>query len=293
MFESKEKNIESTCKKRCQGSLTVEAALVFPIFIFAIIGFLSLFQIMLIQGRVQWALMETSLEASRYAYVYQDVMGEEQPEKEKTKQTYQNVLGHMGDGVFYEQCFKKYMKDGNEWLYNQDFLTGGFSFVQSKFLQDGKNVDVIVSYQVKLPIQILKGKTYTFVQRSRVHGFIGTTAFGKGKDNTDKSKDSIVYITDTGTVYHKTQNCTHLNLSISNVNFSEVPDLRNENGGKYKACEKCVKTISISKNETVYIAKEGDRYHNNRNCSGLKRSTRAVQLSEAGNRRPCSRCGVN
>lgn len=249
---------------------------------------------MLIQGRVQWALMETSLEASRYAYVYQDVMEEEQPEKEKTKMSYQNVLGHLEDGAFYKQCFTKYMKDDNgDWLYNQNFLTGGISFMQSEFLQDGENIDIIVYYQIKLPIRVLMGKTYTFVQRSRVRGFIGTTGFGKKNSSDNKGEDTIVYITDTGTVYHSSPKCTHLKLSISNVFFSQVPDLRNQNGGKYKPCEKCIGTVGILGGEIVYIATEGDRYHSNRDCSGLKRSTREVKLSEVEGRRPCSRCGGN
>lgn len=279
-------------KKIYQGSLTVEASLIFPIFIFAVIAFLSFFQIMLIQGRVQWALMETSLEASRYAYVYQDIMEEDKIERADTKQTYQNVLGHLEDGLFYQQCFQKYMKDGNgNRLYNKNFLTGGFSFVQSEFLQDGKNVDVVVTYQIKLPIQVLTGKTFTFVQRSKVRGFIGTTAFGTEDGNKGKENDRLVYITDTGTVYHTSENCTHLKLNISNISFSGIPDARSQNGGKYKPCEKCVKNISLSKEAVVYIAAEGDRYHNNRNCSGLKRSVRTIKLSEAGGRRPCSRCG--
>lgn len=286
------KNKKIWQKQLYQGSLTVEAALIFPIFIFAVIAFLSLFQIMLIQGRVQWALMETSLEASRYAYVYQDIMEEDRIEQADTKQTYQNVLGHLEDGLFYQQCFQKYMKDGKgNWLYNQNFLTGGFSFVQSEFLQDGKNVDVVVTYQIKLPIQVLAGKTYTFVQRSKVRGFIGTTVFGTEDGNKEKENDRLVYITDTGTVYHTTQNCTHLKLSISNVNFSNIPNLRNQNGEKYKPCEKCVKNALLSKGAMVYITTEGDRYHSDRNCSGLKRSVKTIKLSEAGGRRPCSRCG--
>lgn len=281
-------------KNTYKGALTVEAALVFPIFIFAVIAFLSLFQIMIIQGRVQWALMETSLEASRYAYIYQDVMGEEQTGNEQGNNSYQSLLGHLVDGGFYQQCFNQYMRDGEgKWLYNQTFLTGNISFLQSEFLQDGEHIDVIASYQIKLPIQILQGKTYTFVQRSRVRGFIGTTGFGAGNGNanTGSAEDTIVYITDTGTVYHRSAECTHLKLSISSVNFSEISQLRNEYGSKYKPCEICVKTAKIADSNSVYIAKEGNRYHNDKNCSGLKRTVIEVKLSEVGGRPPCSRCG--
>ncbi len=279
-------------KNRYKGSLTVEAALVFPVFIFAVIAFLSLFQIILIQGRIQWALMETSLEASRYAYVYQDVMGKQQTEEYNRKNTGWSLIKQLEEGEFYRQCFNKYMKDGEgKPIYNQNFLTGNISFLQSEFLKDGEHIDVIVSYQIKLPIQILKGKTYTFVQRSRVRGFIGTTRFGMENGNMDNEEDTIVYITDTGTVYHSSLECTHLTLSISNVNFSEVSKLRNQYGSKYKPCEKCVGTVKMAEKVSVCITREGNRYHLDRNCSGLKRTTKEIKLSEAEGRRPCSRCG--
>lgn len=96
-----------------------------------------------------------------------------------------------------------------------------------------------------------------------------------------------VYITEHGTVYHRTESCSHLRLSIELVAKSEVGQLRNSSGGKYYACEKCGDRDAGA----VYITGEGNRYHNTINCSGLRRSVRCVPLSEAGGLPPCGRCG--
>ena len=55
---------------KAKGSLTLEAALVVPIFIYAILAFIYFLQIINIQEAIQHALTETGLESVRYAYVY-------------------------------------------------------------------------------------------------------------------------------------------------------------------------------------------------------------------------------
>ena len=39
-----------------------------------------------------------------------------------------------------------------------------------------------------------------------------------------------VYVTETGVVYHKDYNCTHLKLSIHMASASEIEHMRNESG---------------------------------------------------------------
>lgn len=70
---------------------------------------------------------------------------------------------------------------------------------------------------------------------------------------------------------------------------SELNSLRNESGGKYHACEKCVH--GSSKGSNVYITDQGDRYHNSLTCSGLKRTVYTARISEVPGKRACSKCG--
>ena len=97
----------------------------------------------------------------------------------------------------------------------------------------------------------------------------------------------FVIVTDNASVYHLTEACTYLSLSVRQVPRSEVDGLRNADGAKYYPCERCAKGPGGA---GCYITYSGRRYHLDRNCSGLKRSWRWVPMEDCG-LPPCSRCG--
>ena len=103
-----------------------------------------------------------------------------------------------------------------------------------------------------------------------------------------EEEEEYVYITECGTVYHRSRDCSHLKISVSVCNASEVSMKRNDYGQKYRACERCSSGNSTG---LVFITDKGDKYHNSANCSGLKRTIKTVKLSEVGGRGPCSICG--
>ena len=105
------------------------------------------------------------------------------------------------------------------------------------------------------------------------------------EDENEEGEDEYVYVSENGTVYHTTESCSHLSLTVSMVSFDELDSLRNESGSKYRPCERCG-----GEGEIVFIAKEGDCHHSDRNCSGLKRTYKKVKLTEV-NLPPCKRCG--
>ena len=103
-----------------------------------------------------------------------------------------------------------------------------------------------------------------------------------------ESKETYVYVTPEGSVYHLYADCTHLNLSIQKVTFMKAKTSKNEYGENYTKCEICKEVFE----NMVYITYEGNRYHAQRNCSGLKRTIRQVPFGEVENRRCCIRCAV-
>ena len=109
---------------------------------------------------------------------------------------------------------------------------------------------------------------------------------GYKKAGFGENKNGLVYVTETGLVYHKNYHCTHLDLSIRMVNSEDVKKLRNESGGIYHACERCK-----GGSGGFYITDTGDRYHSSLSCGGLKRTVYAIPLSEAAGKRACSKCG--
>lgn len=156
---------------------------------------------------------------------------------------------------------------------------------------DGSGVEEITlpdaySYQ---PISsvIPLPKVY-MVNTVKVHAWIGRehTAFGEGEAH---ETEPMVYLTENGSVYHKDLNCSHLNLSVTEISGSSVSSRRNAYGEKYHACESCSQGQKPA--GTVYVTEKGNRYHNSASCSGLKRTVRLVKESEAGDVHACSRCG--
>ena len=111
-----------------------------------------------------------------------------------------------------------------------------------------------------------------------------------GGDDINEGDDLMVFLAENASVYHKDNSCTHLKLSIKQAALSNIESLRNYDGGRYKPCEKCSKK---GYKEIIYITNEGDRYHSDITCSGLKRTVRSVKESEAKDMGlgPCSRCG--
>lgn len=101
-----------------------------------------------------------------------------------------------------------------------------------------------------------------------------------------ESEETYVYITPEGSVYHMFRDCTHLNLSVERVTYKEAISSENEYGEKYRKCRRC----EVAFGSVVYITKEGDCYHSERECSGLKRTIRQVPMSEVKDRSGCMRC---
>ena len=121
----------------------------------------------------------------------------------------------------------------------------------------------------------------------KVHAWTG--ASWEETSDPNESPEKMVYVTASGTVYHKSLDCSHLKLSVSRISGSEVSSKRNDSGEKYYACESCSK--GQKPGSYVYITKSGNRFHNDRTCSGLKRTVRLVKESKAANLSVCKRCG--
>lgn len=101
-------------------------------------------------------------------------------------------------------------------------------------------------------------------------------------------REKMVYVTATGSVYHLALDCRYLKVQVTHVPAAQIQYRRNKSGAKYTACERCARDGPAA---LVLITQSGNRYHNDENCSALKRTVRMIKLSEAAGYRPCSACG--
>ncbi len=304
-----------------RGSLTVEAALVLPIFIYVIIAFLYFLQIIRMQENLQNAITETGFYTAKYAYVYDYLMEYEKEDDSGNKKTEENkeeseagdnkgkesedntekkleasieaVIAKSIDSTYYKVKMQDYL-DINK--INRSCIENGFAGVHtylSGFMKEDDAVDIILTYNIRLPLLFINIKDIPVMQRVRMRGWNGHEVAAKNSSSgTADENQEMVYITETGTVYHLYKDCTYLNLSINEVDFNQLDILRNDSGGKYKKCSLCGDGADASGRKTVYITGTGDRYHWNLNCSGLKRTIFTIPISEVGDRSLCTRCAA-
>lgn len=256
------------------GTLTVEAAMVFPFFLFVMISIMQFGNVMGTAVRFGNSLAETGKIIAASAYVSRyggdtDGVPEFAAGALSAAYAHGKVLSQSGDASA--------VKNTNLAL--------------SSFLQEDETIDLVMTYQIRSPLTIVKLPGNFFIQRARVRAWTGRTPteYGEKKEEDKETEEQYVYMTETGSVYHEDPDCTHLKLSIREVDSSTLGMLRNNNGGIYHSCEKCG---GLTEGGRVYITKEGDKYHSSLSCSGLKRTVRQVRKTDLGSKRSCSKCGT-
>lgn len=109
-------------------------------------------------------------------------------------------------------------------------------------------------------------------------------------DSTETREiEEMVYLTESGNVYHKDLGCSYLNVSVTEVSGKRIKNLVNDYGNHYGACESCSKGQNPA--AVVYVTQRGRNYHNKESCSALKRTVRMVKHSCTEGMAACSRCG--
>ncbi len=277
------------------ASLTVEAALVVPLFYYFMLAFLYFIQIFTLQEQIQADITEMGMSISKNAYFYKDfpdLTEAVQFDKSIFPEAIGEELNALIDNAVSDIVVKGYAsKYMDVPAINQSLIIGGFDgidFSYSNLRNKSNMIDLIVSYKINLPIPVFRFTEMQMLQRVRLNTWTGHEVQAAYSEQ-EESEEDIVYITETGKVYHLSDECSHIKLSIHTVN--KIPsELRNDSGGKYYPCERCC-TGKEPISGTYYITNDGTRYHTKRECSGLKRSVITIPISQVGDRKPCSRCG--
>ena len=290
------KRINKGAGSCCRASLTVEAALVMPLFLFTVLTFIYFIQIFTLQEYIQATITKMGLNMAKTAYVYEDFVGIEDAlgfDETIFGTELEIGLGDFAKATVDQSILGLYAKrylDVDR--INHSCIREGFegiSFKASKLLVEGDIIDIVVRYKAVLPFQVFFFQEIPLIQRVKVRAWTGYKVAATYSLKEEETKEDVVYITDTGSVYHNSQTCSHIHLSVTAI--QGVPTTqRNDNGGKYYPCEKCCDG-ERNNDATYYITSDGTRYHTIRNCSKIKRSVKEILRSEVGNRPPCKRCG--
>lgn len=278
-----------------KGSLTIEAAIVLPLLLLGMIVLVYFILIINFQNVLNQSMVNTACNISRYSYVAKrtemilkkDKGSADEQKKISKKLSDLSVSESLIKSGFTGLYALNKVLDNNvkKLAENLGIYTGltGISMIESNFLEQ-ETVDLAISYTVKIPMINNGIYKMSFVNRCYFRNFIG-----KSIDVKLKSSFKKVFITKNGTVYHINQDCTHIDLSVISVAFSELPLLRNKGGEKYKKCERCVKS-KLKGNESVIITTNGNKYHADNDCSGIIRTVISIDINQVGARKLCKRC---
>lgn len=236
------------------GSAVVEATLIIPVFLFAMIAIYSMCRCKLAEGIIYEAASETAEYMAEYSYM-------DEP-------------GVLMPGLIMPQYI-----DNNSLV--DVSVEGGINGINylGTITRDSDNYVILkVNYTLKIDIPMIPSmsKKRQIVVKQRA--YIGEDE-GDGKSECTED-DKYVYVTDNKEVYHNSRTCTHLALSIHQTN------LKNAQNCGFSPCEFC----GSKSGSVVYITDEGARYHSDKSCSGLKRTVYAVRLKDVAGLPGCSRC---
>ena len=263
----------------CKGSITVETALVLPIFLFAVLTYLYIAEAIRFSGNTEEALHQSARQLATYSYAYEHALAGTEAGNLLSSKGLSLTVGrsmvmkHLGSDYADESP----VEGGS----------GGISFLRSAVLDGDEIIDLMASYKIDTPFDIFGIRNFRVINRARIRAFTGYDNTRR-KDSDSEEDEETVFITDHGSVYHRNINCSHLKITVRETTEADVSNERNENGGKYYACEFCGNRKSSGR---LYITGEGDRYHTTLSCPALKRGIQAVPLSAVGDRRACKTCG--
>ncbi len=270
------KRASSFISRKLGASVTVEAAFALPLFLFFMIQVMSAMNMIGIQSRFAAALHQTGNQLAFAGYACgkaEDMLPGEIP------------LAALSQGYAAGQVIHSV---GREYLDDSCVKNGaaGVSFRGTNIMRGNDIIEIRLFYRVEpiFPITGFQG----FQMSQCYYGRAWTGYDVEGGGGTVTEEDPMVYVTETGTVYHTNRNCTYLNPSVQAVSADAIGGYRNQSGGKYGACERCGRS---SPKGIVYITGQGNSYHCIISCPGLKRTIYTIPLSQTGGRGKCSKCG--
>lgn len=304
----------------CKASMTVEAALVFTLFLYCCGLFFTFFLGQFTALRLQKNLDGLCSDAARYSHFLSfaeeltgtdilslaegghiagaingdgEAMAALLEEDTDLIEEVGNLLIGEAAAVVWQQSLKRLLiaRVGEDVLAAAPIRGGaeGLSLKGSRLRN--RQLDLVLSFTVESPIRYPIPLSYPVTLRSCRRLWVGTLSKKPEREEKEEEKEEpVAYVTETGKVYHLTAACRVLNIKPVAVAAEEVPRLRSTDGAKYYPCESCLHSRRQTTG-TVYVTDDGRRYHCDVNCSKLKRSTQEIALSEAQeSRRPCGFC---
>ncbi len=258
-----------------RASMTVEAALILPFFLFVVMNLLSITEMYRCHAAVTASLWKSGRQMALYGYLYDKLeLDEYALDLNSVTISESYVRMNLGSDLEQNGSGRVVLGTGTERI----------SLIRSKLMTEKDRICLHADLLMTPPCSLYPGQAVIASAVYTGHAWNGYKVSGYV---LSEYEETIVYVTETGTVYHKKRDCPYLNPAITMVEASRVGEERNDSGGIYHPCETC----RPRGGDTYYITKYGTVYHGSLQCPALKRTVYAVKLSEVGDKMPCSKCG--
>ncbi|SEP57306.1 TadE-like protein [Lachnospiraceae bacterium NE2001] len=244
-----------------KGSVSIEAAVAFPLFLFTILAFIYMGEMYRVKETVYEGLIETAEYMAEYAYLTDTFEG-------VSVMDYPMAMLRFEQYVDNKALLEKYVVGGSL----------GISLIGSSFPDDEGYIDIYATYYVRLDVPIIGIFKKRIDEHIKQRAYLGSSSLLNSVES--ESDDKYVFVAENATVYHSSRSCTYLMPDIVSSDKASA-----SNSG-YRACEYC----GGGNDSLVYITTEGECYHSSRTCSRLKRTVSRKKLSEVS-LPPCSKCG--
>lgn len=249
-----------------KGSITIEATIVLPLFLFFLMNLTSIFLIYHLYSQIDSYLYKNAKQLTILAYPLEN--GLEPSEG----------MSFAGEILTIAGLQLKINQEINSF----GVLDGSISLLHSNLFEEDY-VSLIATYDVSPLANMIPFTSFQIMNQCHMRCFTGYKY-----DNTSdtNSEEEYVYITEHGTVYHLTNTCTYIVIRTSAVTEGQLDVIRNDSGAIYYACLNCNNETST----TYHVTSYGTRYHTSTSCSSIERNVTRIPLSEVEGRLACSRC---
>lgn len=254
----------------------METALSLPLILTVLLALLQFIGASVFQAKLQCAMGSVGRRLSYYYYAVEELKGEEE----------RSIVSSLVEGVVFlaasETVIKGLVMEELEGEKSPDQLVeggrNGISFALSHYDSQSETIYLTASYRIRIPfLEMIPG----------IQMYQGTAhRIWTGRPMQEGTSEELVYVTEDSKVYHSHLSCGSLSLRVKEIPKENLKEARNSSGEIYRPCEFC----GSGSGERVFISVYGNRYHFDRNCSGLKRTVSTIPLSEVGDRTLCKRC---
>ena len=273
---------------KVKGSMTVEAALGFTLFLFFMTLMAAPLSVMDTRRQVQAGLEAEGERIAQYAYAAADFaeIGEPGLLTDLFRPDLLTDLSRSGllSGLSREAVCRT--------VENRVKTAEGtgravdFSAAKSRILEDGETIDLIVDYAIRLPFPVFFLDEIPQQARCIRRAWTGKDGLGAEGSGRGDEENEIVYMGKDGSRYHRSRTCHYLYNDLRAVSAAEVKDLRSQSGNRYRPCAVCGGLGGT----VAYVMPSGESYHFRKDCSSIAAYVRAVPLKSVEHLGACSYC---